>query len=267
MFSLHSTKYPEYIARAVRSKPPDAEHLSETQQGVLEPCPKAAHCELQSQFWIACGLQNQCLTFWVAACTACRMREALILIMVAVALGQAPDYEPPNTFETRFADAGVIRFKLSSGDYTLQPGTSDRIVLRWLANDSAEDREMRKIKVYADIKGSAAIIRTDGPTKKARIAIEIPMHTDIFIRLRGGDVRITGIEGNKDVSMTAGDLKIDLEPKSYAHVHASVTIGDLRGQALGISRDGFRNSFDWNGSGKYNLRASLFAGDLILERR
>ena len=195
------------------------------------------------------------------------MREALILTMVVVALGQAPASEPPNAFETRFADRGVIRFKFSSGDYTLRPGTSDRIVMRWLANDSADDRDMRKIKVYADIQGSAAIIRTDGPTKKARIAIEIPAHTDIFIRLRGGDVRITGIEGNKDVSMTAGDLKIDLSPESYAHVHASVTIGDLRAQTLGISRDGFRNSFDWNGSGKYNLRASLFAGDLTLERK
>jgi hypothetical protein len=195
------------------------------------------------------------------------MREALILTIVVVALGQAPASEPPNTFETRFGDGGVIRFKLSSGDYTLRRGSSDRIIVRWFANDSADDREMRKIRVYADIKASAAIIRTDGPTRKARIAIEIPAHTDIFIRLRGGDVRITGIEGNKDVSMTAGDLKIDLAPESYAHVHASVTIGDLRGQALGISRDGFRNSFDWNGSGKYNLRASLFAGDLTLERK
>jgi hypothetical protein len=195
------------------------------------------------------------------------MREALILTMVVVALGQAPASKTPNAFETRFADGGVVRFKLSSGDYTLRPGTRDRIVMRWLANDSADDGVMRKIKVYADITGSAAIIRTDGPTKKARIAVEIPAHTDIFIRLRGGDVRIAGIEGNKDVSMTAGDLKIDLAPESYAHVHASVTIGDLRGQALGISRDGFRNSFDWNGSGKYHLRASLFAGDLTLERK
>jgi len=195
------------------------------------------------------------------------MREALILTMVVVALGQAPASRPSNAFETCFAGGGVIRFKLSSGDYTLRPGPSDRIVMRWSANDSADDGEMRKIKVYADIKDSVAIMRTDGPTKKARIDIEIPAHTDLFIRLRGGDVRIAGIEGNKDVSMTAGDLRIDVAPESYAHVHASVTIGDLRGQALGISRDGFRNSFDWNGPGKYNLRASLFAGDLTLQRK
>jgi hypothetical protein len=92
------------------------------------------------------------------------MREVLILIMVIVALGQAPASEPPNAFETRFADGGVIRFKFSSGDYTLRAGTSDRIVMRWLANDSVDDGEMRKIKVYADIEGSAAVVRTDGPT-------------------------------------------------------------------------------------------------------
>jgi hypothetical protein len=33
---------------------------------------RAAHCELQAQFWIARGVQSQCLTFWVAACIGWR---------------------------------------------------------------------------------------------------------------------------------------------------------------------------------------------------
>lgn len=95
-------------------------------------------------------------------------------------VGPSARSSAPNGFETRFTDGGVIDFKLSSGDYTVQPGTGERIVLRWLANDPADE---------------------------------------------------------------------------------------LRGEALGISSDGFRNSFDWNGSGKCNLRASLFAGDLTLEKK
>jgi len=84
--------------------------------------------------------------------------------------------------------------------------------------------------------------------------------------MRAGDVRITGVEGNKDIHMTAGDLKIEMVPTSYSHVHASVTIGDLRASPLGISMDGIRNSFEWNGTGRYILDASLFAGDLTLAR-
>ncbi len=80
------------------------------------------------------------------------------------------------------------------------------------------------------------------------------------------DVRIAGIEGNKDIHMTAGDLRIDVLPESYSHVHASVTFGDLRAHALGISKDGIGSSFEWSGAGKYILHASLFAGDLTLSQ-
>jgi len=82
--------------------------------------------------------------------------------------------------------------------------------------------------------------------------------------MRAGDVRIQGIEGNKDIHMTAGDLSIELSPASYSLVNASVTVGDLRASPFRISKEGFKNSFEWRGSGEYTLRASLFAGDLTL---
>jgi len=117
-----------------------------------------------------------------------------------------------------------------------------------------------------DVLGSVATIRTEGPTKRARIVIEIPARSDLYLRMRAGDVRIAGIEGNKDIHMTAGDLRIDVLPESYSHVHASVTFGDLRAHALGISKDGIGSSFEWSGAGKYILHASLFAGDLTLSQ-
>ena len=61
-------------------------------------------------------------------------------------------------------------------------------------------------------------------------------------------------------------MKIDMLPASYSHVHASVTFGDIQATALGISKDGIGNSFEWSGAGKYTLHASVFAGDLTLER-
>jgi hypothetical protein len=84
--------------------------------------------------------------------------------------------------------------------------------------------------------------------------------------MRAGDVRIDGVEGNKDIRMTAGDLKIGLLPASYSSVRASVKFGDLQARPLGISKDGIFSSFDWNGSGRYKLYASLFAGDVVFTR-
>ena len=195
------------------------------------------------------------------------MKEAMILVMFAVALGQGPDADPPNSFEQPFADAGIVYLKLASGDYTIRAGAGDRVVIRWQADDPANTNEMKKIKIRANVAGKAVAIRTDGPAKKARIFIEVPPHSDLQLRMRAGDIRISGIEGNKDISMTAGDLVIDDSPSAYSHIHASVTVGDLRARPLGFNGDGFRNSFDWNGSGKYTLRATLFAGDLTFHKQ
>jgi hypothetical protein len=66
--------------------------------------------------------------------------------------------------------------------------------------------------------------------------------------------------------MTAGDLKIGVQPESLARARASVTFGDLDARPLGISKSGIKRSFTWIGAGTYTLDARLFAGDITLSR-
>jgi len=186
------------------------------------------------------------------------------LVLNCLMIGQAVRTE--NRQEYAFSDHGYVRLQLSSGDYIVRAGSSDHLLIRWEAEDPAFEKDMRKIRVHSNISSNLASIRTDGPTKHARITIEVPVFSNLYLRMRAGDVHISGIEGSKDVHMTAGDLKINVVPDSYSSVHASVTVGDLRAHVLGVSKDGIRNSFDWNGPGNYTLNASLFAGDLTLER-
>ena len=171
-----------------------------------------------------------------------------------------------NSTAQSFAQGGTVWLKLSSGDYKVRAGTIDRIVVQWRAEDDEHTNEMKKIKVRTELSGSVATIRTDGPTKHALFTIEIPPRSGFKLRMRAGDVRIDGIEGNKDIRMTAGDLNIALRPAAYSRVHASVTFGDLEARPLGISKDGIGNSLDWTGAGSYTFHASLFAGDLKLSQ-
>jgi hypothetical protein len=185
------------------------------------------------------------------------------LAMNTVFVGQ---FTNENSQEYAFSSGGSVRLQLSSGEYSIRPATGNRVFVTWQAEDARFENDMKRIRVRGDISANAATIRTSGPTNHARITIEIPAQSDLYLRMRAGDVRIGGIEGNKDIHMTAGDLKIDVSRTSYSQVHASVTFGDLRANALGISKDGIGNSFDWTGTGRYTLRASLFAGDLTLAR-
>jgi len=196
------------------------------------------------------------------------MNRVLLLFSIGLALnslvtGQAACTE--NRREYAFAEHGDIRLQLSSGAYIVRAGSRDRLVVQWQAEDPAFEKDVSKVRVRTSISGNIASIRTEGPTKHARITIEVPVFSNLYLRMRAGDVRITGIEGDKDVHLTAGDLKINVVPNSYSYVHASVTVGDLRARVLGVSKDGFGNSLNWNGPGNHTLKASLFAGDLTLE--
>jgi len=194
------------------------------------------------------------------------MKRGLI-VMAIVALG-AITFGQPSTdghvIEQPFPEGGLVTMNLSSGDYAVRAGAGDRIRVRWRAESVAHERDMTKITVRTEVSHGIAMIRTQGPTSHARFTIEIPGRSDMHLRVRAGDVRIEGIEGNKDVRMTAGDLDIAVAPDSLRYVHASVSIGDLQAHALGIDKDGFKNSFDWFGGGAYTLDARMFAGDMRL---
>ena len=184
------------------------------------------------------------------------------LALGAVTFGQSRGDD--QVIERAFVEGGIVTLNLSSADYTVRAGASDRVRVAWRAEDPEDEKEMRKIQVISDVFERVATIRTKGPTSRARFTIEVPARSDVHLRVRAGDIRIEGIEGNKDVRMTAGDLYMDVQPDSLRHVHASVSIGDLNARSLGVEKDGFKNSLDWFGDGQYTLDARLFAGDVHL---
>lgn len=187
---------------------------------------------------------------------------AAILALGAVTSGQTGG--DGQTIERSFSEGGIVTLSLSSGDYTVRAGASDRVRVQWRADDTDDQKDMRRIQVRSDVFERVATIRTKGPTSRARFTIEVPARSDVHLRVRAGDIRIEGIEGNKDIRMTAGDLSIDVQPESLRHVHASVSIGDLNARSLGIEKGGFKNSLDWFGDGQYTLDARVFAGDVVL---
>jgi hypothetical protein len=169
-----------------------------------------------------------------------------------------------DSIERPFPEGGFVRLILSSGDYTLRAGSSDRIVVRWRASENARISDLQDLSVDLQVAGTTAIVETDGPAKHVRFTIEMPPRADLHLRMRAGDLRVEGIEGNKNIRMTAGDLKIGVQPASLAHARASVTFGDLDARPLGLRRSGIKRSFKWTGDGIYTLDARLFAGDITL---
>src|SRR5262245_14767141 len=89
-----------------------------------------------------------------------------------------------NSQEYSFSQGGAVRLQLSSGDYIVRAASGDRLVVRWQAESPEFERDMKKIRVQTNLSGDVATIRTEGPTKHARIIIDVPARSDLHLRMR-----------------------------------------------------------------------------------
>lgn len=168
-------------------------------------------------------------------------------------------------FEAKFQHGGQINIRVRSGD--IEVAGSDAALLRVTCELKRND-EAKNISIKFKATGSSGDLRIlGGPNNDVHIRIEVPKNSNLFLRSPAGDLSVSGITGDKDVEIHAGDLTISVgNPSDYKHADASVYAGDLSASAFGVTKDGLFRSFDKdNASGKYRLHAHVGAGDLVLK--
>ena len=197
------------------------------------------------------------------------MRTAVAAAILGTALVASPfalpnqDARTKESLERAFSQNGRIRMDLAAGEYHISGSPDNRIRLEWSVRDAAQ---LPRVQARADVHGRDASITTDGPSNKGlNVAIQVPQQADLYVRLTAGDLRIDGIQGNKDVELHAGDVRIDVgRAQDYHNVDASVWAGEIRAAPFQVHKEGLFRSFDWSGKGPYRLHAKLKAGDLRL---
>src|SRR5262249_12697356 len=104
-----------------------------------------------------------------------------------------------------------------------------------------------------------------GPDRDMHVSIEVPHNTSLFVRMSAGNLDLSQVAGDKDVSLRAGELTIAIgDPKEYSRIPASVLSGGLEAPPLGESHGGLFRSFTRQGPGRFKLAAHVTAGDLRL---
>lgn len=106
-----------------------------------------------------------------------------------------------------------------------------------------------------------------GPDNGVYFRIEVPKDTGLFVRGRAGNLTLSGVAGDKDVEVGAGNLTIEVgNAAAYRRAEASVLAGNLTASAFGVIKDGLLRNFQKdNPGGRYKLRAKLQAGNLTLK--
>jgi hypothetical protein len=147
----------------------------------------------------------------------------------------------------------------------VQISPDKQIHVSWSTADPKESVDNLKVSFTNN---HGAVEMKTKHAKSMKVIVEVPSPSDLKIRLTAGELRVGAVEGNKEISMTAGDIHVQVDdPGQYALVSSSVRIGDIEASAFGGYKSGFFRHFRFNGQGKYSLNATLGVGDVVFSRR
>lgn len=167
-------------------------------------------------------------------------------------------------YQTDLATFTNLRLHMHYGDFRVVASDSDDIVI----STEGKNRELAK-KMKVRLKrtgGSLDITFLNVPKNEVQVTIEVPRETNLYARMRAGDLSVDGVAGDKNLELLAGDLSIQVpDPADYGPVDLSVRFGDVSAAQFGIPKGLVGNSLRRDGNGKYQLHAHVFAGDLILK--
>ena len=193
------------------------------------------------------------------------LAACLLLVPFAICRAQQETASvQPLAFEADLANGATLRLHLHEGDFRVIGGDAEKISIH-VEGKNAE--QAKNIRIQLNRSANAVDLKLSHvPKNELQVTIEIPKSTNLYARMRGGELSVQGIAGDKDLELTGGDLIIQVEhPEEYSRVDLSVKFGEVSGNQFGDPKGWVGGSIRKDGSGKYRLHAHVMAGDLVLK--
>jgi hypothetical protein len=176
-------------------------------------------------------------------------------------------YEETHTDTRDFVSAGYLHVRLSVGDLHIKRGDSTRIRLEYTVK-SGRESHVKDARVDFNVRGNDASIEfhaSSGGNTQFDVELEVPASTHLDVHQKVGDLTVDSIEGDKDLNLGVGDIRISTEHSGYRLVNASTGIGDVNSDGYGEIHGWLGKTLKYHGDGKYELRAHVGVGDIRLE--
>jgi hypothetical protein len=177
------------------------------------------------------------------------------------------NYEATHSDARDFVAGGMLHVRMSVGDLHIRRGESNKIQLRYTVK-SRRERAVKDATVDFEVRGNDARIEFHAPVggnTNFDVELEVPPNTNLDVHEKVGDVTVENIEGDKDVELGVGDIRLADGHSGYRLVHASAGIGDVNGDGYGETSGWLGKTLKYHGEGKYELRAHVGVGDIKLE--
>lgn len=200
------------------------------------------------------------------------MHKTIVLCLLLVPFASANDwnYEETHTDSREFVSGGHLRVRMTVGDLHIRRGDSNKISLRYTIK-SRREHNLKDARVDFDVHGSDASLEfhASGSNTNFDVELEVPANTNLDVHEKVGDLTVEEVEGDKDLDLGVGDIRIGSAPAGYHLVRASTGIGDVNADVTDNERADVSGwlgkTLRYHGDGKYELRAHVGVGDISLE--
>jgi hypothetical protein len=192
---------------------------------------------------------------------------ACLLLVPLCAASDHWNYEETRNETRDFVAGGSIHVRMSVGDLHIKRSDSNQIRLRYTVK-SRREGNVKDAHVDIDIRGRNANIEFRAPTggnTQFDVELEVPQSSNLDVHEKVGDLTVENIEGDKDLDLGVGDIRVVAERTVYHLVRASAGIGDVNGDGYGESSGWLGKTLKYHGDGKYELHAHVGVGDITLE--
>lgn len=196
-------------------------------------------------------------------------RKTVLACLLLVPFAAASDhwnYEESHSDVRDFVSGGILHVRLSVGDVRIRRSDSNQIRLHYTVK-SRHERNVKDAHVDFEVRGTEATVEFHAPGSNTQfdVELEVPQNTNLEVHEKVGDMTVEDIEGDKDLTLSVGDIHVDAGHAGYRMVHASTSIGDVNGNGYGETSGWLGKTLKYHGDGKYELRAHVSVGDITLE--
>jgi hypothetical protein len=178
------------------------------------------------------------------------------------------DYEETHSETRDFVAGGMLHLRLSVGDLSIRRTDTNQIRLHYTVK-SRNESHVKNAHVEFEVHGHDAEIDFHAPTTGGNtqfdVELDVPQNTNLDVHQKVGDLTVENIEGDKDLELGVGDIRVVVERAGYHLVRASTSIGDVNGEGYGETSGWLGKTLKYHGDGKYELHAHVSVGDITLE--
>ncbi len=192
---------------------------------------------------------------------------ACLLLVPFCAASDHWNYEESHDEVRDFVAGGMLHVRLSVGDLHIKRSESNQIRLHYTVKSRRESR-VKEAHVDIDIRGRDAHIEFHAPSggnTQFDVELEVPQTTNLDVHEKVGDLTVENLEGDKDLELGVGDIRVAADRAGYHLVRASAGIGDVNSDGYGETSGWLGKTLKYHGDGKYELHAHVGVGDITLE--